>query len=341
MTQPEVHQEQERALRPQRLVDFTGQSSVVRNLVIAIEAAKQRNQPLDHCLLSGPPGLGKTTLAAIVALEMGAQFIETSAPALNKPGDLAGILSGMLPNTVLFIDEIHGLKSDIAEYLYSAMEDHRIAIQLDESGAAQALTLTLNPFTLIGATTRDGLLSTPFRSRFIIQERLSLYSSVELTKILERSASMLQMNAMPDALRLIGERARGTPRTANSLLRRARDWAQLDNAGILDRGTAEHSLRQLGIDAAGLTEIDRRIMTCLAQERRAVGLKTIAAKVGEEEATIEDAYEPWLIQCGMLLKTHAGRIATERGISHLHSAGIDIAADRWERAPDLFTRNRS
>ena len=310
----------DRALRPRRLRDFTGQRQVTRNLELAVAAATQRREPLDHCLLSGPPGLGKTTLAHILGAEMQAEVKETSGPMLDKPGDLAGILSALKPGSVLFIDEIHALKRVVEEYLYSAMEDFRITIQLGEGATTQSLTLTLPPFTLVGATTREGSLSAPFRSRFGIVERLDLYTPDELTAILGRSAGLLGVQADADGLAEIARRSRGTARVANNHLRRIRDLAQVRYGNRITAAVAHEGLDLLGIDAAGLTALDRRILHCLARHGRPTGLKTIAVTVGEEEATIEDVYEPFLIQGGWLLKTPQGRTLSPRGWKHL---GLD------------------
>jgi len=307
----------DRALRPRRLAEFTGQEPVCRNLTVAIAAATQRKEQLDHVLLSGPPGLGKTTLAHIMAVEMGAEIRETSGPMLEKPGDLAGILSSLKPGALLFIDEIHSLKRVVEEYLYSAMEDFRITIQLGEGAGTQTLTLNLAPFTLVGATTREGSLTAPFRSRFGIRERLDLYSADELTRILSRSALLLNVEADIDGLSLIATRSRGTARYANNHLRRIRDLAQVRYANRITVPVAEEGLKMLGIDPAGLTELDRRILACLAQHRRPVGLKTVAITVGEEEGTVEDIYEPFLIQGGWLIKTPSGRQITIKGYAHL------------------------
>ncbi len=307
----------DRALRPRRLSDFTGQTAVVRNLELAIAAALQRKEQLDHVLLSGPPGLGKTTLAHIMAAEMGAEMRETAGPLLDKPGDLAGLLSSLKPGALLFIDEIHSLKRIVEEYLYSAMEDFRITIQLGEGATAQALTLNLPPFTLVGATTREGQLSAPFRSRFAIRERLDLYSDAELATILTRSARMLAVEGETDGLSEIARRSRGTARYANNHLRRIRDLAQVRYGNRITRAVAEEGLKLLGIDPAGLTELDRRILHCLARQRRSVGLKTVAVTVGEDEATIEDIYEPFLIQGGWITKTPTGRLLMPKGWLHL------------------------
>ena len=321
MTQPAGFEKRDesadRALRPKRLAEFTGQEAVTRNLSVAIAAAKQRQEQLDHVLLSGPPGLGKTTLAHIMAAEMEAEIKETAAPLLDKPGDLAGILSALRPGSVLFIDEIHGLKRVIEEYLYSAMEDFRISIHLGDGATTQALTLNLAPFTLVGATTREGSLTGPFRSRFAIRERLDLYSADELTRILSRSATLLNVDSDYDGLAIIASRSRGTARYANNHLRRIRDLAQVKYGNQITGAVAEEGLKMLGIDKAGLTELDRRILTCLAKHRRPVGLKTVAITVGEEESTIEDIYEPFLIQAGYLNKTPSGRIITGKGYDHL------------------------
>lgn len=310
----------DRALRPRRLADFTGQRAVTANLELAIAAARQRQQPLDHVLLSGPPGLGKTTLAGIMASEMEAEIRETAAPMLDKPGDLAGILSALKPGSVLFIDEIHALKRVVEEYLYAAMEDFRITIQIGEGATTQALTLALAPFTLVGATTREGQLSAPFRSRFGIIERLDLYGQEDLERIVARSAGLLGVAIDAAGAAAIASRSRGTARHANNHLRRIRDLAQVRYGNRIDGAVAEEGLAMLGIDAAGLTELDRRILACLCRARRPQGLKTVAIAVGEEDATIEDVYEPYLIQGGFIEKTPTGRRALLRAYQHLHLA---------------------
>jgi Holliday junction DNA helicase RuvB len=321
----------DRALRPRRLGEFTGQRDVVRNLSVAIEAARGRGDQLDHILLSGPPGLGKTTLAHIMAQEMEAEIVETAGPMLEKPGDLAGILSSMRAGTVLFIDEIHSLKRVVEEYLYSAMEDYRITIQLGEGATANALTLTLQPFTLVAATTREGQLSPPLRSRFGIRERLDLYHEDELARIISRSATLLGVEADGEGLLEIARRSRGTARYANNHLKRIRDLAQVRYDNHIDLAVAREGLAMLGIDQAGLTELDRRILRCLGEHRRAVGLKTLAVTVGEEEATLEDVYEPYLIQQGLLLKTPQGRRLSAKGYAHL---GLEPPADDAPPAGD-------
>ncbi len=307
----------DKALRPHSLAEFTGQESVVRNLAVGIEAAKARGDQLDHVLLSGPPGLGKTTLAHIMAKELGAEINETAGPMLDKPGDLAGILTALRPGSVLFIDEIHSLKRVIEEYLYSAMEDQRISIQLGQGATTEVLTVNVAPFTLVAATTREGLLSAPLRSRFSITERLDLYSTDELVRILDRSARLLHVEADYEGLSLIAERSRGTARYANNHLRRIRDLAQVRYDNHIDAEVATEGLDMLGIDHMGLTELDRRILKCLAEHGRAVGLKTIAVTIGEEPTTIEEVYEPFLIQCGLLAKTPSGRILNPKGYEHL------------------------
>jgi Holliday junction DNA helicase RuvB len=260
-----------------------------------------------------------------MAAEMDAEIKETAAPMLDKAGDLAGILSALRPGSVLFIDEIHGLKRVIEEYLYAAMEDFRISIHLGEGATTQALTLNLAPFTLVGATTREGSLSGPFRSRFAIRERLDLYSTDELTRILSRSATLLGVDADHEGLSIIASRSRGTARYANNHLRRIRDLAQVRYGNRISAAVASEGLEMLGIDKAGLTELDRRILSCLAKHRRPVGLKTVAITVGEEEATIEDIYEPFLIQAGYLAKTPAGRVITGKGYDHLGLAPPDAS----------------
>jgi holliday junction DNA helicase RuvB len=322
----------DRALRPKRLAEFTGQEAVTRNLSVAITAARQRKEQLDHVLLSGPPGLGKTTLAHIMAAEMQADIHETAGPLLEKAGDLAGILSALKPGAILFIDEIHSLKRVIEEYLYSAMEDFRITIQLGEGAASQSLTLNLAPFTLVGATTREGQLTAPFRSRFAIRERLDLYSVAELERILSRSATLLGVDIDGDGLTVIAQRSRGTARYANNHLRRIRDLAQVRYNNCITAAVATEGLTMLGVDDAGLTELDRRILSCLAKHGRPVGLKTVAVTVGEDEATIEDIYEPYLIQSGYLTKTPSGRVLTGQGYKHLglpSPRGLEL--DRQER----------
>jgi Holliday junction DNA helicase RuvB len=307
----------DRALRPKTLADFTGQQAVTRNLALAVAAATQRKEQLDHVLLAGPPGLGKTTLAHILATEMGAEIKETAGPMLEKPGDLAALLSALRAGSILFIDEIHSLKRVVEEYLYSAMEDFRITVNLGEGPTSQSLTINLQPFTLVGATTREGSLTAPFRSRFGIRERLDLYRPEELATILRRSSGLLGVEADDAGLALIAARSRGTARIANNHLRRIRDLAQVHHGNRITVPVAEQGLGMLGIDPSGLTEIDRRILQCLCRARRPVGVKTIAQTVDEEEPTVEDVHEPFLIQAGFILKTPQGRLATPLAYRHL------------------------
>lgn len=312
--------EVEESLRPSRFDEFTGQTRVVENLQTWIRAARAGERPLDHILLTGPPGLGKTTLAHLVAAEMGARIIPTSGPVLERPADLAGILSKLGRGDVFFIDEVHALKKVIAEYLYSAMEDFKIDLAIDEGPYARTVRVALDRFTLIAATTRSGRLLKPFRERFGVQERLVPYSPAELATILERSARVLQCRLDPAAARAIAGRARGTPRIANRLLARARDVALADGAGPAPRLVTEEialkGLRMLGVDDDGLDEVDRRILACVAAHAgQPVGLKTIAIAVDEDDDTVEEVYEPYLIQQGLLAKTPRGRLLTERGLA--------------------------
>ena len=309
----------DKALRPKVMADFTGQRRATDNLSLAIAAAQGRQDTLDHVLLAGPPGLGKTTLAHIIAAEQKAPLIETSAPMLDKPGDLAGILSSMAPGAVLFIDEIHALKRVVEEYLYSAMEDYRISVPLGDGPQSNVLTLTLQPFTLVGATTREGQLSAPFRSRFGIRERLELYQEEDLVRILRRSAELLGVGADEDGLRVIARRSRGTARYANNHLRRIRDLAQVHYNNHLSAAVAEEGLVRLGVDERGLTDIDRRLLRHLQQAGRPLGLKTLAIALNEDEATIESVYEPYLIQCGFIGKRPNGREILPAGVAHLES----------------------
>lgn len=304
----------ENRLRPRRFEDFPGQEQVCRNLRVYIEAARKRGEPLDHILFSGPPGLGKTTLAGIVAAEMGVESHVTSGPALERPADLAGLLTSMKEGQILFVDEIHRLSNVVEEYLYSAMEDWAIDIVMDSGVYAKSIHLTIPRFTLVGATTREGLLTAPFRARFGILERLDYYSPEELLRILVRSAAILGVQLDGEGGRELARRCRGTPRIANRFLSRARDVAEVTGDGIVTDFIAAETLRMLGVDAGGLTEMDRRILeTLVRHDGGPVGLKTLAVTVGETEDTLENVYEPFLIREGYLVKTPAGRKLAPRG----------------------------
>ncbi len=302
----------ERNLRPLSLNDFTGQEPLKESLQIAIEAAKHRGDALDHCLFAGPPGLGKTTLAGIIAKEMGVQIHITSGPVLDKASDLVGILTSMQENDILFIDEIHRMGRVIEEYLYPAMEDFRLDIMLDSGPSARSVNLPLKHFTLVGATTRSGLLTSPLRDRFGLHYRLDLYNEKEIIKILLRSAEILNIQLDKDAAKMLGARCRGTPRVANRVLRRCRDVAQVRGKGIIDAAAAERTLQMLGIDADGLDSMDRRILETMICKFSGgpVGLGTIGAALGEEPDTLEEVYEPYLIQKGYLARTPRGRVVT-------------------------------
>ncbi len=309
----------ENALRPLRFADFSGQQSVVDNLQVFVEAAKYRGEPLDHTLLHGPPGLGKTTLSNIIANELGVGFKLTSGPVLDKPGDLAGILTSLETNDVLFIDEIHRLSPIVEEYLYSAMEDFRIDIMIDKGPSARSIQIGLNPFTLIGATTRSGLLTAPLRARFGINMHLEYYDPDTITKILKRSASILQVPIEHDAAEEIARRSRGTPRIANALLRRVRDFAQVRGNGKIDIDIARIALTALNIDRYGLDEIDNKILLTIIDKFHGgpVGITTIATAIGEDAGTVEEVYEPFLIMEGFIKRTPRGRMVTELAYQHL------------------------
>jgi holliday junction DNA helicase RuvB len=314
-----AEKEIEKALRPLTFSDFTGQQKIVDNIKVFVQAAKQRAEALDHVLLHGPPGLGKTTLSFIIANELESHIKITSGPVLDKPSDLAGLLTNLETNDVLFIDEIHRLNPIVEEYLYSAMEDYRIDIMLDSGPNARSVQITLNPFTLVGATTRAGLLTAPLRARFAINARLEYYDADLLTKIVNRSAEILKTPIIEDAAFEIARRSRGTPRIANNLLRRTRDFAQIKGDGTITKAIAQMALKALDVDENGLDEMDNRILTTIIEKFKGgpVGLTTIATAVGDEAETIEEVYEPFLIQEGYIKRTSRGREATEKAYKHL------------------------
>ena len=309
-------------IRPQDLEDFTGQREIVSNLHIYVQAAKLRGEPLDHTLFHGPPGLGKTTLAHIIANEMGVNLKITSGPVLDKPGDLAGLLTSLETGDVLFIDEIHRLSPEVEEYLYSAMEDFVIDIMIDKGPGARSVRISLNPFTLVGATTRSGLLTAPLRARFGITCALEYYDVADLTHIVTRSASILKVGIDEKAAVEIAMRSRGTPRIANSLLRRVRDFAQVMGDGRIDLGIAKYALDKLKIDTRGLDSIDNKILGAIINNFKGgpVGANTIATAIGEDQGTFEEVYEPFLIKEGFIVRTQRGRVATELAYKHL---GLD------------------
>lgn len=329
-----AEKEFENALRPLRFSDFSGQQKVVENLEVFVEAAKYRGEPLDHTLLHGPPGLGKTTLSNIIANELGVGFKLTSGPVLDKPGDLAGILTSLEPNDVLFIDEIHRLSPVVEEYLYSAMEDYRIDIMIDKGPSARSIQIDLNPFTLVGATTRSGLLTAPLRARFGINLHLEYYEPETLTKILKRSASILKVPIDDEAAIEIARRSRGTPRIANALLRRVRDFAQVKGTGRIDTEISKVALTALNIDQYGLDEIDNNILLTIIDKFKGgpVGITTIATAIGEDAGTVEEVYEPYLIMEGFIKRTPRGRMVTE--LAYRHFGRNPYTGNIME--PDLF-----
>ena len=309
----------EHALRPKGFEDFRGQDQIVANLKVFIQAAKERQDALDHVLLHGPPGLGKTTLSYIIANELSVGIITTSGPVLDKPADLAGLLTNLEERDVLFIDEIHRLNPIIEEYLYSAMEDYQIDIMIESGPNARSVQIKINPFTLIGATTRSGLLTAPLRARFGINSRLEYYNKSILSEIINRSATILDVSITKDAAFEIAGRSRGTPRIANSLLRRVRDFAQVKGDGNINKEISQYALNELNVDENGLDEMDNRILSSIIDKFKGgpVGLSTISTAVGEQAGTIEEVYEPYLIQEGYLMRTTRGRIATDKAFKHL------------------------
>jgi Holliday junction DNA helicase RuvB len=317
--------ELDRSLRPRRLEDFVGQPALKEQLAISIEAAIARGEPLDHVLLAGPPGLGKTTLAQIVAAELDAPFVQTAGPALERKGDIAAFLTALEPGSIFFVDEIHRLQRALEETFYPAMEDRQLPITVGMGAGARVVTLDLPPFTLIGATTRTGLLTAPLRDRFGLQHRLEHYGDDDLATIVTRSAQILGVALEPDGAHAIATRSRGTPRVANRLLKRVRDYAEVRSGGVVTAAVADSALALLEIDELGLDRLDRELLRvlCVRFEGAPVGLSTLAVTVGEEQDTVEDVYEPYLLQCGLLKRTPRGRAATRRAYAHL---GIDPPA---------------
>jgi holliday junction DNA helicase RuvB len=320
----------DRSLRPRRLEDFVGQERVKEQLAVFIEAARGRGEALDHVLLAGPPGLGKTSLAQIVANELGVEFVPTAGPALERKGDVASYLTALEPRSVFFVDEIHRLPRALEETFYPAMEDRRLPITVGQGAGARVVTLDLPEFTLIGATTRTGLLTTPLRDRFGVTHRLELYGPAELARIVRRSAGILEVEIDDAGAGAIAGRARGTPRVANRLLKRVRDFAEVRGAGHIDEGVALEALELLEVDAAGLDRLDRDILQAICSKFGGgpVGLSTLAVAVGEEPDTIEDVYEPYLLQQGFLMRTPRGRVATEAAFTHL---GLEAPGDTSQR----------
>jgi Holliday junction DNA helicase RuvB len=324
-------EELDRSLRPRRLEDFVGQPAVKEQLAVFVEAARARGEPLDHVLLAGPPGLGKTSLAQIVAAELGVPFVQTAGPALERKGDVASFLTALEPGSVFFVDEIHRLPRALEETFYPAMEDRRLPITVGQGAGARVVTLDLPPFTMIGATTRAGLLTTPLRDRFGVTHRLELYPPEELATIVLRSADILGVQIDPEGAETIASRSRGTPRVANRLLKRVRDYAEVRGAGTVDEDVARAGLEMLQVDEAGLDHLDREILRTICEkfEGGPVGLSTLAAAVSEEQDTIEDVYEPYLLQQGLVKRTPRGRVATASAWAHL-------GLDRPRGAASLF-----
>ena len=316
--------EVENSIRPKSFSDFAGQDKILENLRVFVKAARMRGEPLDHVLFHGPPGLGKTTLASIVAQELGVTLKVTSGPVIDKPGDLAGLLTNLNKGDVLFIDEIHRLAPQVEEYLYSAMEDFSIDIMIDKGPSARSIQIALNPFTLVGATTRSGLLTSPLRARFGISCLLEYYSSDVLKSIVNRSASILQCPINESAAEEIASRSRGTPRIANALLRRVRDFAQVEGNGTIDLPITQRALGALNIDSCGLDAMDRKILLTIIQKFNGgpVGLNTVATAVGEDPGTIEDVYEPFLIMQGFIKRTPRGREVTSLAFNHFNITGL-------------------
>jgi len=325
----------EHSVRPTTMREFIGQKKLINNLEVFIQAAKERNEALDHVILSGPPGLGKTTLAHIIAREMNVQIKQTTGPVLDKPGDLAGMLTNLEEGDVLFIDEIHRLNPIIEEYLYSAMEDYTLDIVIDSGPNARSIQIELNRFTLVGATTRKGLLTAPLRARFGIDMRLDYYGVDLLEKIAARTASILDYTITKEGAQEIARRSRGTPRIVNKLLRRTRDFAQVDNLDAIDKHIADKALNALDVDQNGLDDMDIRILKAIIENYRGgpVGLGTLAVAVGEDKGTIEEVYEPFLIQEGFLQRTPKGRITTLKAANYL---GIDPGDDAQSNQPNIF-----